>query len=61
MEEYIENGAKLGWLIVPETESVFVYRPDTPVVHLQAVDAISGDPELAGFTLDLREIWEPGF
>ncbi|HXF39532.1 MAG TPA: Uma2 family endonuclease [Blastocatellia bacterium] len=59
MIEYIENGARLGFLIQPESKRVFVYRPGLPVEELKDVAEVSGEPELAGFTLDLREIWEP--
>lgn len=59
MDEYIENGAQLGWLIDPETRSVHVYRPRAAVVVLENVAEIAADPELPGFILDLREIWEP--
>ncbi|MEK6303830.1 MAG: Uma2 family endonuclease [Acidobacteriota bacterium] len=59
MEEYIANGARLGWLIDPEERSVFVYRPGAAVEELKNITRGSGDPELPGFTLDLREIWEP--
>lgn len=59
MEEYIANGARLGWLIDPEERRVFVYRPGVAVEELKNVTQVSGEPELAGFTLDLREIWEP--
>lgn len=59
MEEYIANGARLGWLIDPEERRVFVYRPAAAVEELKHITRVSGDPELPGFTLDLREIWEP--
>ena len=59
MEEYIANGAQLGWLINPETRRVHVYRPGTQTEILEQPEAVSGDPVLPGFTLDLREIWEP--
>jgi len=61
MREYLANGARLGWLIDPESRTVRIYRPDTPVQTLTKPESISGDPELPGFTLDLRPIWEPGF
>ena len=61
MQEYIANGARLGWLIDPPSRSVYVYRPGRPVEHLQDVGTISGDPELPGFILDLAPIWDPGF
>jgi len=61
MIEYLQNGAQLGWLIDPEERQVFVYRPGNPVEHLENPSSLSGDPVLPGFTLDLQEIWEPGF
>lgn len=57
MREYIENGARLGWLIDPESRRVYVYHPDGPVRELEAPETLSGDPVLSGFVLDLREIW----
>lgn len=57
MQEYLENGAQLGWLIDPEQRRVYVYRPGAPAEELDGPDTISGDPVLAGFTLDLREVW----
>jgi Uma2 family endonuclease len=60
MEEYLENGARLGWLIDPETKQVYVYRPGTVVEVLKDVKQVSGEPELQGFVLDLGEIWELG-
>jgi len=61
MQEYIENGAQLGWLIDPRKQDVYVYRPEKPVEHLEKCVAISGDPVLPGFMLDLKEVWEPQF
>jgi Uma2 family endonuclease len=59
MDEYIENGSLLGWIIDPESRHVHVYRPNRPVVIMENVSEISGDPELPGFVLDLKDIWEP--
>ncbi len=57
MQEYLDNGAKLGWLIDPEQKRVYVYRPQSEVEELHNPEKIPGDPILSGFTLDLREIW----
>ena len=57
MQEYIDNGAQLGWLIDPEAKRVYVYRPDSPVECLERPAEISADPVLAGFVLDLRTFW----
>ncbi len=60
LREYIENGARLGWLIDPETRRAHIYRPNEPVQVLEDPDSLSGDPVLPGFILDLRRIWETG-
>lgn len=57
MREYIDCGARLAWLIDPEQTRVYVYRPSETVQELDKPDAVSGDPLLPGFALDLREIW----
>ena len=57
MVEYIANCARLGWLINPPEKQVFVYRPDATVEHLKNPATLSGDPVLAGFTLDLTRVW----
>lgn len=57
MQEYIENGALLGWLIDPEQRRVYVYRPHRPVEELNEPASLAGDPLLPGFVLDLSEIW----
>ena len=57
MQEYMDNGAQLGWLIDPVRQQVFIYRPDLPVEQLDKPESVSGEPLLPGFRLDLREIW----
>ena len=63
MEEYREHGVQLGWLIDPldPRHRVYIYRPDIPVEVLEAPETLSGEPELPGFTLDLKSVWEPAF
>ncbi len=63
MREYIDNGARLGWLIDPisSPKRVHIYRPQAEVVILDEPSEISGEPELPGFTLNLSRIWEPPF
>jgi Uma2 family endonuclease len=57
MQEYVDNGAQLAWLIDPEQKRVYVYRPGDPVQELEHPEKISGQPLLNRFELDLREIW----
>jgi Uma2 family endonuclease len=61
MNEYMDNGALLGWLIDPEERHVYVYRAGKQVERLDNPSSISGESELPGFALDLEEVWEPKF
>ena len=58
MQEDIDNGARLGWLIDPRDQRVSIYRPGQPVEVLDNPATLSGDPILPGFVLPVRELWE---
>ena len=57
MQEYLENGAQLGWLIDPIEQQVHLYQPNAPVQQLNDPATLSGDLTLPGFVLDLSKIW----
>lgn len=57
MEEYMENGASLGWLIDPKRRRVYVYRTGEEMVVLKDPTVVYGDPLLPGFQLQMHEIW----
>ncbi|MDJ0510016.1 MAG: Uma2 family endonuclease [Crocosphaera sp.] len=57
MQEYRENGAKLGWLINRRQKQVEIYRPNQKVEMRQNPQFLSGETVLPGFTLDLTYIW----
>lgn len=59
LEEYMENGAQLGWLIDPLEKTVHIYRPGRAPEVLEEPASVSGDQLLPGFRLQLEEIWEP--
>lgn len=56
MQEYLDNGAQLGWLIDPQTKQVEVYRPDLAIEVLESPSMVLGGEVLVGFELDLRPI-----
>ena len=58
MEEYIENGSSLGWLIDPKKRRVYVFKPGEEMVVLENPTVVSGDPLLSGFELQMEEIWQ---
>ncbi len=57
LQEYLDSGAQLGWLIDPRQQQVEVYRPGIAVEILAAPTMLSGEPVLPGFELDLRRLW----
>lgn len=58
MEEYMANGAQLGWLLDPTEKKIYIYRPHTEVLRLDDPDTVSGDPVLPGYVLNLRRLWQ---
>lgn len=56
MQEYIENGAQLGWLIDRKNKRVEIYRPDKDVEILDNPTNLSGENVLPGFVLNLQQI-----
>ncbi|MFS8802296.1 Uma2 family endonuclease [Synechococcus sp. R6-10] len=58
LQEYLDNGSQLGWLIDPESQRVYVYRPGQLVQVLERPTSLSGDPVLPGFVVDLTLIWK---
>ncbi|NER93854.1 MAG: Uma2 family endonuclease, partial [Symploca sp. SIO1B1] len=58
MQEYIDNGARLGFLIDRKNQQVKIYKPNTEVKLLQSPASLSGEEILPGFVLDLTEVWK---
>lgn len=56
MQEYLDNGLLLGWLIDPQTPQVEIYRPNQTVEILANPANLSGENILPGFILDLQAI-----
>jgi len=57
MELWLEAGARLGWLIVPASELVFIFEPGQPMRPVVGFDQLlSGEPVLPGFALELRRL-----
>jgi Uma2 family endonuclease len=53
MQEYLNSGLKLGWLINPQDQQVELYRPDQPVEVVALPITLSGETVLPGFQLSL--------
>ncbi len=59
MQEYINNGARLGWLIDAKTRRVEIYRSDRTVELLENPLTLLGEDVLPGFVLDMAQILSP--
>jgi Uma2 family endonuclease len=57
MQEYIENGVRLGWLIDPQTQTVEIYRQNGDRAILQSPTDLQGEDILPNFILDLSRIF----
>lgn len=56
MQEYRDNGVRLGWLIDPQNQRVEIYRLCRDKEVLLSPTTLSGEDVLPGFVLDLRQI-----
>jgi Uma2 family endonuclease len=57
MQEYMDNGVKLGWLIDRKNRQVEIYRQGEEKQVLENPESISGEVILPEFTLNLQSIW----
>lgn len=57
MQEYINSGLRLGWLINPQERQVEIYRANQPQQVLQNPDRIDGEDVLPGFVFALAILW----
>ncbi|MGB6296332.1 MAG: Uma2 family endonuclease [Rivularia sp. (in: cyanobacteria)] len=53
MQEYLENGMRLGWLINPQDKQVEIYRQNRSVEFVNIPITLSGEDVLPGFELHL--------
>jgi Uma2 family endonuclease len=58
MQEYLDNGARLGWLLNPVERQVEIYRVGKQVEVLENPMELSGEDVLLGFVLSMKRVWE---
>lgn len=58
MQEYLDNGASLGWLIDIQGQTVEIYRPGQEVEKRIKPDTLDGETVLPGFTLSVANLWD---
>ena len=57
MEQWMANGAQLGWLIDPYTATVYIYRPGQQPETLHKPEVLEGEGPIAGFRLEMERFW----
>jgi Uma2 family endonuclease len=57
MQLWLENGAKLAWLIDPIDSNVTLYRPGQPAELLNRPEFVEADAPIAGFKLPCTRLW----
>lgn len=57
MQEYRDNGVRLGWLIDCKNRNAEIWRPGEDTEILQLPETLSGEDVLPGFALDMQLIW----
>ncbi|MFM7647411.1 MAG: hypothetical protein ACKO50_04995 [Cyanobium sp.] len=59
MAQYQANGARLGWLLLPEARAVEIWRGDQQGMAERLEDAsrLEGGELAEGLALELEEIW----
>ena len=60
MDAWIAGGTELGWLVVPEQETVYVFRPEEPVEVVERPDELSAEPTCPGLTISFEYVWNLG-
>jgi Uma2 family endonuclease len=53
MQEYLDSGLRLGWLINPQDSQVEIYRPNQPLEIIPFPARLIGENILPGFILEL--------
>lgn len=57
MQEYIDNGVRLGFLLNPQDRLVEIYRLGQDIEVLRSPTSLSGEDVLPGFVLSLTEVF----
>jgi Uma2 family endonuclease len=57
VEEYLEAGVRMVWIVNPRTRSITVYRSRSQVQILGSKDTLAGEDVLPGFSVSVAEIF----
>ena len=56
-DDYIANGAKIAWLILPEDQCVFVLTPNAPMLTALAGETLDGGELLPELEIPVEDLF----
>ncbi len=59
MEMWLSQGARLGWLVDPLEQTVWVYVPEQDAQRFERPDSLTAAEIAADLTIDLSRVWPP--
>jgi Uma2 family endonuclease len=59
LDDFLNAGTALVWLIYPETQSAYVVRADGSAARLTAEKELDGENVLPGFRYKLADLFQP--
>lgn len=57
VQDYLDAGVKLVWVVNPPTRTAFVYRADGSIVGLRASEELDGESILPGFRCKVESLF----
>lgn len=57
MAAYQVNGARLGWLLLPDERAVEIWPASVEPQRIEQAEELAASPEFPGLLLKLAEIW----
>jgi Uma2 family endonuclease len=58
VQDYLARGVRLVWVVDSKERTVSVHRPQSPPVALRVDDVLDGGDVVAGFSCEIRRIFE---
>lgn len=57
LDEYLRAGVRLVWVVYPNTQVVYVYRPDGTAARKTRTESLDGESVFPGLTLPVEDLF----
>jgi Uma2 family endonuclease len=58
VQEYLDVGIALVWVVDPDFETICVYRPDAPPAFFHKQQELTAEPHLPGFCMRVADLFD---